>query len=215
MGRSVINHRRTPEIIIVVLTGWTVCCSSLMVINKKTNHDFGFRGWSQDANLINGINTRERIRLGVTYGTTSTAINMDEKIPSMGFLGCGKIASSIIAGFLHEPNGQLHPDKVITVTSRTKEISTRLTELFPDIVNVVETAQEVVQLSDIVFLCVLPEQVPTVLSQIKLDPQRHTLISLAVSDGICFDRTIIASMLSVSHHFAYFLRNFVPYQNRI
>ncbi len=207
MGLTVVKHRRTPEILIVVLTGWTVCCSSLMMINKKPNHDFGFRGWSQDTNLINGINVKERIRLG------ATAINMDEKIPSMGFLGCGKIASSIIAGFLNEPD--VHPDQVITVTSRTKEISTRLTESFPEIVNVVETAQEVVQLSDIVFLCVLPEQVPTVLSQVKLDPQRHTLISLAVSDGICFDRTIIASMSSVSHQLAYFLRNFAPYQNRI
>jgi hypothetical protein len=169
-----------------------------MVINRvKTNNVFGLRGCSQDGNMIPCANTGEGRRLGVTYGAISTTIDMDETIPSMGFLGCGKIASSIIAGFLHVPNDKLHRDTVITVTSRTKEVSTRLTELFPKTVHVVETAQEVVQRSDIIFLCVLPEQVPTVLNQIVLDPQRHTLISLAVSYGTCFYTTVIEFLTSV------------------
>jgi pyrroline-5-carboxylate reductase len=147
--------------------------------------------------MIPCANTGEGRRLGVTYGAISITIDMDETIPSMGFLGCGKIASSIIAGFLHVPNDKLHRDTVITVTSRTKEVSTRLTELFPKTVHVVETAQEVVQRSDIIFLCVLPEQVPTVLNQIELDPQRHTLISLAVSYGTCFYTTVIEFLTSV------------------
>jgi pyrroline-5-carboxylate reductase len=117
----------------------------------------------------------------VTNTITSATIHMDEKVPNMGFLGCGKIASSIITGFLQVPNDQYHDNTVITVTSRSKETSTMLKNTFPGIVRVVETAQEVVQQSDILFLCVLPEQVPTVLNQITLDPQRHTLISLAVS----------------------------------
>jgi hypothetical protein len=198
MDRSVKRCRRDTEIIIFVLTGWVVHCRSLIVFNRvETINVFGFRGCSQNGNIIPYTNTGERRRLGVTYGATSTSIDMDEAIPSMGFVGCGKIASSIIAGFLHLPNDQLHRDTVITVTSRTKEVSTRLTELFPPKVHVVETAQEVVQRSDIIFLCVLPEQVPTILGQIELDPQRHTLISLAVSYGTCCYTTVIEFLTSI------------------
>jgi hypothetical protein len=106
-----------------------------------------------------------------------------------GFLGCGTIAYSIASGlanpnhspYLFEKSLRLES---ICVTRRSESKSSQLKESYPDIVTVCETAEEVVQNSELVFLCVLPQHVDGVLAELKergvWKEGVHTLVSLVV-----------------------------------
>jgi ornithine cyclodeaminase/alanine dehydrogenase-like protein (mu-crystallin family) len=100
---------------------------------------------------------------------------------TVGFLGCGTIASAIATGLLTQKDPRHVIDKVY-VTKRSEAKSSALTNQFQDKVVVTEYMQEIVNCSDLVFLCVLPEQVETVLKDLNFDTKSHqTLISLVVS----------------------------------
>jgi len=119
-------------------------------------------------------------------GKTSTSLQPIRA----GFIGCGTIASAI-ATSLAEPNHKPHLAQAgyilqsICVTRRSESKSTKLKENFgTDVVTIYESADEVVASSDLIFLCVLPQQVDSVLEDLKEKgvwrKDDHTLISLVV-----------------------------------
>ncbi len=128
----------------------------------------------------------------IDHSSTSPTTN-PPKIPQpikAGFLGFGTIASSIATALAtpsHSPllskyaGLSLHS---ISVTKRSESKSSKLKHSFPDIVTVYDSAREVVHNSNLVFLCVLPEQVDAVLSALRKAnvwrKEDHTLVSLVV-----------------------------------
>lgn len=108
-----------------------------------------------------------------------------------GFIGLGTIASSIataLASSSHAPylsqyaSLSLHS---IAVTKRSESKSSKLRQTFPDVVTIYDSAVDVVRNSNVVFLCVLPQQVDEVLGELRKSnvwrKEDHTLVSLVVS----------------------------------
>ena len=107
--------------------------------------------------------------------------NENEDGVKLGFIGCGTIASSIATGLLTQTE---IPISSIIVSRRSESKSSALVEKFgKDFVQVSDKNQLIVDSSDIIFLCVLPEQEKDVLSSLSISEEK-TLISLVVS--ICF-----------------------------
>jgi NADP oxidoreductase coenzyme F420-dependent len=96
---------------------------------------------------------------------------------SIGFIGCGTIASAIATGLAKQTVVAVDQ---ISVTRRSERKSTALQQAFPTLIHVYDDAQDVVDRSDIVFLTVLPKQTSQVLQALAFDRQRHSLISLVV-----------------------------------
>ena len=111
--------------------------------------------------------------------------NLNEDGCSVGFIGCGTIASAIIKGFARQEQRKI---RSIVVTKRNELKSKEVSDLFPKLVTVCDENQEILDQADIIFVCVLPKQLPTVLSDLVFDPNRHTLVSLVVSDRLSHDR---------------------------
>jgi pyrroline-5-carboxylate reductase len=109
-----------------------------------------------------------------------------------GFIGCGTIASAI-ATSLAKPEHKEHlanaglSVSAITVTRRSESKSAKLKKDFPNVVAVFESAEEVIRNSDLVFLCVLPQQVDETLSELNEKGawnDKHTLVSLVSTSKI-------------------------------
>lgn len=110
-----------------------------------------------------------------------------------GFIGCGTIASAIATSLArpeHEEylSGAGLSLSTISVTKRSASKSSKLKENFPNVVTIFESAEEVVRNSDLVFLCVLPQQVDEMLSELKekgaWNSDRHTLVSLVSTSKV-------------------------------
>jgi len=98
---------------------------------------------------------------------------------TIGFIGCGTIASAIATGLLTQQN----PDHIIHkvyVTKRSEAKSAALSNRFGQKIVVTEDNQNIVDHSDILFLCVLPQHEESVLKALDI-PHDKTLISLIVS----------------------------------
>jgi pyrroline-5-carboxylate reductase len=101
---------------------------------------------------------------------------------SIGFLGCGTIASAIATGLARNTN---YPSLKIMVTRRSESKSAALQARFPDIVvGIADDPQIVVDACDILFLCVLPQQTSSILQNLHFDNKRHFLVSLVSTSQI-------------------------------
>ena len=104
---------------------------------------------------------------------------------AIGFIGCGTIASAIATGLATQKSNPNISISSIAVTQRSKKKSDILLQTFPDLVTVYDESgngnQNILNNSDIVFLCVLPQQVDDVLEELTFDENTHTLVSLVVS----------------------------------
>jgi hypothetical protein len=116
---------------------------------------------------------------------------------SVGFIGCGTIASSIATGLVlaHNNNKENAADSVTTklksmiVSRRSESKSNQLKDLLDNNNNnnkdisftITDNNQEILDNADIIFLTVLPTQAKDVLNSLKFDQKRHILISLVVS----------------------------------
>ena len=97
----------------------------------------------------------------VTYLLSNTT-NSKKIIPSLsvkpnstetyGFVGCGTISTAIITGLCTLPLSQ-RPSNII-VSPRNKEKAQSLAQTFPKIVSIASSNQEVVDLSNVIFLAV-------------------------------------------------------------
>lgn len=103
---------------------------------------------------------------------TPNAMSSESRV---GFIGCGTIASAIATGIATHANVPS-----VAVSRRSEAKSSALKQSFPDLVTVHDENQRVVDESDLVFVCVLPEQADSVLENLKFDRERHRLISLMV-----------------------------------
>jgi len=104
----------------------------------------------------------------------------------VGFVGCGLIASCIAKGLLKQSDV---PIDTVTVSKRSESRSFALREQFSK-VTVCEENQAVVDASDVVFICVLPQQVSEVTASLQFDHDRHILVSLVSTsdiDQLCRD----------------------------
>jgi pyrroline-5-carboxylate reductase len=108
-------------------------------------------------------------------------------------VGCGTIAHSIAIGLASSEHAS-HLARFglrlasLSVTRRSECRSSDLASRFPGVVTVRDSAREVVRDSDLVFLCVLPDQVDGVLEELAEGgawrEEDHTLVSLVVR--VCF-----------------------------
>ncbi len=95
----------------------------------------------------------------------------------LGFIGCGTIASSIATGLLTQTQV---PIASMIVSRRSESKSSALIEKFGDnIIQISDENQVIVDRSDIIFLCVLPEHEQEVLGQLEICKEK-TLVSLVV-----------------------------------
>jgi ornithine cyclodeaminase/alanine dehydrogenase-like protein (mu-crystallin family) len=146
---------------------------------------------------------------GATIATTSSIVRTTS-LPSMehlsvGFLGCGTIASSIARGLSRAAKAATTGDCVASddeesptqvvgnITIQTMVVSKRsasksralcddLSSGHPRVaISVADTNQEILEACDLIFLTVLPQQAADVLRGLEFDPNRHVLVSLVVS----------------------------------
>eukprot|EP00521_Asterionellopsis_glacialis_P000850 CAMPEP_0195253830 /NCGR_PEP_ID=MMETSP0706-20130129/4703_1 /TAXON_ID=33640 /ORGANISM="Asterionellopsis glacialis, Strain CCMP134" /LENGTH=289 /DNA_ID=CAMNT_0040306415 /DNA_START=99 /DNA_END=968 /DNA_ORIENTATION=- len=100
---------------------------------------------------------------------------------SIGFVGFGTIASSIATGLMEQNNIDIGS---ISISQRSEEKSSRFQETYPHLTTVYKDNQDIVDNSDIVFLCVLPQYVSEVLQSLTFDNDRHTLVSLVATANL-------------------------------
>ena len=96
----------------------------------------------------------------------------------IGFLGCGTIASAIAKGIATQTHV---PITSIAVTKRSESKSSKLLNEFPSLVSIHDDNQGILDESDLLFLCVLPQLTNEILQGVSFDESRHNLISLVVS----------------------------------
>jgi pyrroline-5-carboxylate reductase len=115
----------------------------------------------------------------------------DKTSLTIGFVGCGTIASAIATGLLiASPSLSSLHIKHVVVTHRSALKSAELQRRFPNQVTVSGSNQVVVDAADIVFLTVLPDQTSEVLRDLKFNDRKHTLVSLVSTsklDSLCED----------------------------
>jgi pyrroline-5-carboxylate reductase len=111
----------------------------------------------------------------VTIDVDIPILRKDRSKLTIGFIGCGTIASAIATGLAQQA---AVPLEKIVVTRRSERKSSLLQNQFPHLVSVLDENQMVVDLADIVFLTVLPQQTSQVLRELQFDPRRHVLVSL-------------------------------------
>ena len=131
-----------------------------------------------------------------------------------GFIGCGTIASAI-ATSLATPDHKTHLSKAgyslqsISVTRRSESKSSKLKENFEDVVTVYESAEEVVLNSNLIFLCVLPQQVDGVLEELTMKgvwKSDHTLVSLVVRVCVSFDLNVGVWWFNMRYLFSFLIK---------
>eukprot|EP00548_Thalassiothrix_antarctica_P002372 CAMPEP_0194143532 /NCGR_PEP_ID=MMETSP0152-20130528/12691_1 /TAXON_ID=1049557 /ORGANISM="Thalassiothrix antarctica, Strain L6-D1" /LENGTH=373 /DNA_ID=CAMNT_0038842989 /DNA_START=104 /DNA_END=1228 /DNA_ORIENTATION=+ len=99
---------------------------------------------------------------------------------SVGFLGCGTIASAIARGFAKaSEEGKLPLPKMVVSTRSESKSTSLVSELSPNIdISVQSDNQAILDTCDLIFLTVLPQQASEVLKGLKFDPNKHVLVSL-------------------------------------
>lgn len=100
-----------------------------------------------------------------------------QKLPSIGFLGTGMIATAMITGFCEQAKDTPYP---INVANRTPDKAQALSEKYPDRVTACVSFQECVDKSDWVVISVLPQAAEEVLKELTFTPE-HKIISVIFS----------------------------------
>eukprot|EP00560_Eucampia_antarctica_P000850 CAMPEP_0197834140 /NCGR_PEP_ID=MMETSP1437-20131217/21333_1 /TAXON_ID=49252 ORGANISM="Eucampia antarctica, Strain CCMP1452" /NCGR_SAMPLE_ID=MMETSP1437 /ASSEMBLY_ACC=CAM_ASM_001096 /LENGTH=283 /DNA_ID=CAMNT_0043438617 /DNA_START=27 /DNA_END=878 /DNA_ORIENTATION=+ len=94
----------------------------------------------------------------------------------IGFIGCGTIASAITTGLLTQTTFP-QPISNIYLSKRSETKSSLLAQTFPDRITVMEDNQDIVNHSDVIFVCVLPTQELSLLTALNIPPHK-VLVSL-------------------------------------
>ena len=151
--------------------------------------------------------TATAIRSSLSLAASSSGNDSDkEKGMSIGFIGCGTIAASIVKGLVlaateatataeTEDNHNMNINSMI-VSKRSISKSNDLREIMywynyrqnyndndhPTFIefSTTENNQEILNQADVIFVTVRPDQAKDVLQQLQFDSNRHILISLVV-----------------------------------
>jgi len=150
--------------------------------NSNTNVNSNYAS----ALLSSSLNNNAESNSDGTATTTSTLPSMENL--SVGFIGCGTIASSIARGLskaatchvddVHSKNTIGIQNMVVSKRSESKsralcdDLSSKLN------ISVTETNQEILDACDLIFLTVIPQKAAEVLQGLEFDPNRHILVSL-------------------------------------
>jgi pyrroline-5-carboxylate reductase len=118
------------------------------------------------------------LKLAIAFSSETVTVSVPKM--NIGFIGCGTIASSIATGLLRQSE---HPISTIYVTRRSERKSSQLVEKFPDKVVICDDNQEICNKCELIFLCVLPEQVSSVLKSITFTEDKK-LISLVSTSKV-------------------------------
>eukprot|EP01095_Lingulamoeba_sp_RSL-Kostka_P012530 TRINITY_DN4987_c0_g1_i2.p1 TRINITY_DN4987_c0_g1~~TRINITY_DN4987_c0_g1_i2.p1 ORF type:complete len:290 (-),score=53.33 TRINITY_DN4987_c0_g1_i2:606-1475(-) len=80
-------------------------------------------------------------------------------LPVFGFIGCGTITECTIEGILLDYNDESSKNLAskIIISKRSSERSSRLLEKYPNIIEICEKNQQIIDSSDILFLSTLPK----------------------------------------------------------
>ncbi len=95
----------------------------------------------------------------------------------IGFIGCGKIGEPMIRSLVRQ-----FPDSIISVSRRSKEVSTRLSLEFENVT--IESNQSIIDRSDTVFLCLLAKVAKDELPELDF---RHDQVVISVMADISLD----------------------------
>lgn len=79
--------------------------------------------------------------------------NADRRV--FGFIGCGKISSALCRGFATHPDPSRRPQKIL-VSRRSEGKSKKLEMEFPQLVEVIDSNEDIVRESSVVFIGLLP-----------------------------------------------------------
>ena len=109
-------------------------------------------------------------------GDTNAGTADPDRNVKIGFIGCGVIASSIVKGLMMQNDISVAN---ISVSRRSEFKSSELKQLFPDTVTVYDDNQHILDNSDLIFICVLPQHMENVIGDLQFDKERHTLVSLS------------------------------------
>lgn len=97
---------------------------------------------------------------------------MEHKLPTLGFIGTGTLATALVTGFCQRAAEAPYP---IVLSPRSQKNAAKLKELYPDRVTVAQSMQEVVDQSDWVMLAVLPKAGEEVCRSLRFRPDHKVI----------------------------------------
>jgi len=99
---------------------------------------------------------------------------------TVGFLGCGKISSAVCRGYAGA-SGKQKPKK-INVSRRSAEKSKALQEEYPELITVLDSNEDLVAKSDIVFIGLLPGVAREILPVLPFTESKIVISMMAAVD---------------------------------
>ena len=97
---------------------------------------------------------------------------MEHKLPTLGFIGTGTLASALVTGFCARAPETPYP---IVLSPRSRDNAARLKAAWPDRITMAESMQEVVDRSDWVMLAVLPKAGEEVCASLRFRPEQKVV----------------------------------------
>lgn len=97
---------------------------------------------------------------------------MENKLPTLGFIGTGTLTTALVTGFCARAAGTPYP---IVLSPRSRDNAVRLKAAYPDRVTVAQSMQEVVDRSDWVMLAVLPKAGEEVCASLRFRPEQKVV----------------------------------------
>ena len=91
---------------------------------------------------------------------------------TLGFIGTGGIASAMVRGFCSSPD---FSGRINLTVHKNREKADALKKLFPDRISVHESNQAAVDGSDVVFICVLPQQHEAVVRALRFRADQRVM----------------------------------------
>lgn len=101
----------------------------------------------------------------------------DSSLPVLGFIGTGTIASILVRGFM-----RVNAPYSFIVSPRSRDRAAALKTEYLGRVEVAESNQQVADLADTVFVCVLPKQAEEVYTSVKFRPEQTIVNVVTLPD---------------------------------
>ncbi len=114
--------------------------------------------------------------VAIILSTIDFVRSMERK--TLGFLGCGKISSAVCRGFATSAS----PPSKIYVSLRSIEKSQALKLEFPSLIEVLEDNNAIAELSDMIFIGLLPNVAEEVLPKLPLTKDKLIISMMAAVD---------------------------------
>lgn len=117
----------------------------------------------------------------MSSSSSSTSSAVQGKV--LGFLGCGKISSALCRGYASHPSTR--PSKIL-VSQRSHDKSQALQRDYPELVEICESNEDLVQRADVVFIGLLPAVANETLPHL---PFRHSQLVISMMAAVNYQQT--------------------------